>query len=268
MPSLAAAAAARRAGEALRRGVMGGRYLSSLRPSPATAAAPDSDEVLVEGKASARASVLNRPGHLNALTTTMGARLNKFYESWEDSPDIGFVMMKGSGRAFCAGGDVVGLRQLISEGKLDESKDFFRTLYSFIYVLGTYLKPHVAILDGVTMGGGGGVSIPGTFRVATDRTVFATPEVHIGFHPDAAASFYLSHLTGHVGEYLALTGEKLNGVDMVALGLATHYSMSEHLDLVDERLAKLVTDDPSVIDSSLAQYGDLVYPDKTSIVHR
>ncbi|KAF6989633.1 hypothetical protein CFC21_006947 [Triticum aestivum] len=268
MPSLAAAAAARRAGEALRRGVMGGRYLSSLRPSPATAAAPDSDEVLVEGKASARASVLNRPGHLNALTTTMGARLNKFYESWEDSPDIGFVMMKGSGRAFCAGGDVVGLRQLINEGKLDESKDFFRTLYSFIYVLGTYLKPHVAILDGVTMGGGGGVSIPGTFRVATDRTVFATPEVHIGFHPDAAASFYLSHLTGHVGEYLALTGEKLNGVDMLALGLATHYSMSEHLDLVDERLAKLVTDDPSVIDSSLAQYGDLVYPDKTSIVHR
>ncbi|CAM0956255.1 unnamed protein product [Alopecurus aequalis] len=269
MPSLAAAAAARRAGEALRRGVTGGlRSLSSLRPSPATSAALDSEEVLVEGKASARASVLNRPGHLNALTTTMGARLNKFYNSWEDSPDIGFVMMKGSGRAFCAGGDVVRLHKLINEGKLEECKDFFRTLYSFIYVLGTYLKPHVAILDGVTMGGGGGVSIPGTFRVATDRTVFATPEVHIGFHPDAAASFYLSHLTGHVGEYLAMTGEKLNGVDMVALGLATHYSMADHLDLVDDRLAKLVTDDPSVIDNSLAQYGDIVYPTKTSIVHR
>jgi len=212
--------------------------------------------------------VLNRPGHLNALTTTMGSRLNKFYESWEDSPDIGFVMMKGSGRAFCAGGDVVGMRKLINEGKSEECKDFFRNLYSFIYVLGTYLKPHVAILDGVTMGGGGGVSIPGTFRVATDRTVFAIPEVHIGFHPDAAASFYLSHLTGHVGEYLALTGEKINGVDMVALGLATHYSMADHLDLVDERLARLVTDDPSVIDTSLTQYGDLVYPNKTSIVHR
>nr|ACN30845.1 unknown [Zea mays] len=127
---------------------------------------------------------------------------------------------------------------------------------------------NVAILDGITMGGGGGVSIPGTFRVATDRTVFATPEVHIGFHPDAAASFYLSHLTGHVGEYVALTGEKLNGTDMIALGLATHYFMSGHLDLIDERLAKLVTDDPSVIDSSLAQYGDMVYPDKKSIVHR
>ncbi|KAL6642726.1 hypothetical protein ACP70R_020907 [Stipagrostis hirtigluma subsp. patula] len=299
MPRLAAAAVARRAGEALRRGALGGlRPLSSLNPSHASASGSASDEVLVEGKATARAAVLNRPGYLNALTTTMGARLNKFYESWEDNPDIGFVMMKGSGRAFCAGGDVVRLRELINEGtstssvtpialtalypspassgpgsscissSLEECKDFFKTLYMFIYVLGTYLKPHVAILDGVTMGGGGGVSIPGTFRIATDRTVFATPEVHIGFHPDAAASFYLSHLTGHVGEYLALTGEKLSGADMIALGLATHYSMSEHLDLVDDRLAKLVTDDPSVIDSSLAQYGDMVYPAKTSIVHR
>ncbi|KAG2539471.1 3-hydroxyisobutyryl-CoA hydrolase-like protein 2, mitochondrial [Panicum virgatum] len=265
MPRLAAAAVARQAGAALRRGALGGlRPLSSLQPSHAAS----SEEVLVEGKASARAAVLNRPGYLNALTTNMGARLNKFYESWEDNPDIGFVMMKGSGRAFCAGGDVVRMREFVSEGKTEEYQDFFKTLYSFIYFLGTYLKPHVAILDGVTMGGGGGVSIPGTFRIATDRTVFATPEVHIGFHPDAAASFYLSHLTGHVGEYLALTGEKLDGADMIALGLATHYSMSEHLDLVDERLAKLVTDDPSVIDSSLAQYGDMVYADKKSIVHR
>ncbi|CAN6305926.1 unnamed protein product, partial [Urochloa humidicola] len=263
MPRLAAVA--HRAGAALRRGALGGlRPLSSLQPSHAAS----SEEVLVEGKASARAAVLNRPGYLNALTTTMGARLNKFYESWEDNPDINFVMMKGSGRAFCAGGDVVRLRELVSEGKMEECQDFFKTLYSFIYFLGTYLKPHVAILDGVTMGGGGGVSIPGTFRIATDRTVFATPEVHIGFHPDAAASFYLSHLTGHVGEYVALTGDKLNGADMIALGLATHYSMSEHLELVDERLAKLVTDDPSVIDSSLAQYGDIIYPDKQSIVHR
>ncbi|GJN20069.1 hypothetical protein PR202_gb07396 [Eleusine coracana subsp. coracana] len=115
MPRLAAAAAvARRAGEVLRRGSLGGlRSLSTLQTSHAASA---SDEVLVEGKASARAAVLNRPGHLNALTTTMGSRLNKFYESWEDNPDIGFVMMKGSGRAFCAGGDVVNLRELISEG--------------------------------------------------------------------------------------------------------------------------------------------------------
>lgn len=71
-------------------------------------------------------------------------------------------------------------------------------------------------MDGITMGGGAGISIPGTFRVATNKTVFATPETLIGFHPDAGASFYLSHLPGHLGEYLALTGEKLNGVEMIA----------------------------------------------------
>ncbi|KAG6481734.1 hypothetical protein ZIOFF_058353 [Zingiber officinale] len=129
------------------------------------------NEVLVEGKASTRAAILNRPSNLNALTTNMAIQLKKLYESWEDNPDIGFVIMKGSGRAFCAGGDVVALYQLLNEGKVEVCKDFFRNLYMFIYTLGTYLKPHVAILDGVTMGGGAGVSIPGTFRVATDKTV-------------------------------------------------------------------------------------------------
>ncbi|WOL07027.1 3-hydroxyisobutyryl-CoA hydrolase-like protein 2, mitochondrial [Canna indica] len=226
------------------------------------------NEVLVEGMSSARAAILNRPSNLNALNTNMAIRLKKLYESWEDNPDLGFVVMKGSGRAFCAGGDVVNLYRLVNEGKVEDCKDFFRNLYMFIYILGTYLKPHVAVLDGVTMGGGAGVSVPGTFRIATDKTIFSTPEVHIGFHPDAGASFYLSHLTGHIGEYLALTGERLNGVDMLAVGLATHYCMSARLSWIDERLSKLITDDPSVIDSSLAQYGDLVYPDKNSIVHR
>ncbi|XP_039122655.1 3-hydroxyisobutyryl-CoA hydrolase-like protein 2, mitochondrial isoform X2 [Dioscorea cayenensis subsp. rotundata] len=255
-----------------RRSIPALRFLPSSRNlSIETTAAREDDlqnQVLVEGKASARAAILNRPSVLNALTTTMALRLKKLYESWEDNSDIGFVMMKGSGRAFCAGGDVVNLYRLLNEGKVEDCKDFFRNLYMFIYILGTYLKPHVAILDGITMGGGAGVSVPGTFRIATDRTIFATPETLIGFHPDAGASFYLSHLTGHLGEYLALTGEKLNGVDMLAVGLATHFSMSARLDWIDERLAKLVTDDPSVIDSSLAQYGDVVYPDKKSIVHR
>ncbi|KAG6510620.1 hypothetical protein ZIOFF_028645 [Zingiber officinale] len=224
-------------------------------------------EVLVEGKASARAAILNRPSNLNALTTNMATRLKKLYESWEDNPDIGFVIMKGSGRAFCAGGDVVTLYHLINEGKVEDCKDFFRNLYMFIYILGTYLKPHVAILDGITMGGGAGISFPGAFRVATDKTIFSTPEIHIGFHPDAGASFYLSHLTGYIGEYLALTGERLNGIDMLAVGLATHYTMSARLNWLDERLAKLVTDDPSTIDASLATFGDIVYPDKNSIVN-
>ncbi|XP_031393528.1 3-hydroxyisobutyryl-CoA hydrolase-like protein 1, mitochondrial isoform X2 [Punica granatum] len=226
------------------------------------------NQVLVEGRGSTRTAVLNRPASLNALTTAMGARLQKLYKSWEDDPDVGFVMMKGSGRAFCAGGDIVSLYRLINKGKLDDSRDFFRTLYTFIYFLGTYLKPHVALLNGVTMGGGAGVSIPGTLRVATNKTVFATPETLIGFHPDAGASFYLSHLPGHIGEYLGLTGEKLVGSEMLACGLATHYTISERLSNLEEQLGKLVTDDPSVIESSLENYADIVYPDKTSVIHR
>ncbi|XP_010264353.1 PREDICTED: 3-hydroxyisobutyryl-CoA hydrolase-like protein 1, mitochondrial [Nelumbo nucifera] len=225
------------------------------------------NQVLVEGKASSRTAILNRPSALNALNTSMGARLKKLYESWEENSDIGFVVMKGSGRAFSAGGDIATLYRLINEGKMAECKEFFGTLYSFIYLLGTYLKPHVAILNGITMGGGAGVSIPGTFRVATDKTVFATPETQIGFHPDAGASFYLSHLPGYLGEYLALTGERFNGPEMIACGLATHYSLSARLPLLEERLGTLVTDDPSVIEASLEQYGDLAYPDKRSVIH-
>ncbi|KAH1069570.1 hypothetical protein GLYMA_03G117300v4 [Glycine max] len=229
---------------------------------------PNLNQVLVEGNGFSRMAILNRPSALNALNTNMAATLHKLYRSWEEDPDIGFVMLKGSGRAFAAGGDIVALYHLINKGNLEACKEFFRTAYSFMYLIGTYLKPHVALLNGITMGGGAGISIPGTFRVATDKTIFATPEVLIGFHPDAAASFYLSHLPGQLGEYLALTGEKLNGVEMVACGLATHYSSSARLPLIEEQLGKLVTDDPSVIETTLEQYGEIVHLDSSSVLQR
>ncbi|CAN4092603.1 unnamed protein product [Withania somnifera] len=225
-------------------------------------------QVLVEGRARSRAAILNRPSALNALTPTMAGRLSRLYESWEENSDIGFVMMKGNGRAFCSGADVVTLYELINEGKVEECKKFFQTLYKFVYLLGTYLKPNVAILDGVTMGSGAGISLPGMARVVTDRTVYSNPEAQIGFHPDAGASYYLSRLPGYLGEYLALTGEKFNGVEMIACGLATHYSLKEKLPWVEERLGKLITDDRLVIENSLAQYGDLVYPDRRSVLHK
>lgn len=130
------------------------------------------------------------------------------------------------------------------------------------------MKPHVALLNGVTMGGGAGVSVPGTFRVATDQTVFATPETLIGFHPDAGASYHLSHISGHLGEYLALTGYKLNGAEMVACGLATQYSIHAKLPLIEEHIGNLVTDDPSVIEASLEKYSDFIYPDNKSVIQR
>ncbi|XP_057548305.1 3-hydroxyisobutyryl-CoA hydrolase-like protein 1, mitochondrial isoform X1 [Amaranthus tricolor] len=224
-------------------------------------------EVLIEAKSHCRTAILHRPSSLNSLSTSMGAMLQKYYKCWEDDPNVGFVMMKGSGKAFCAGGDIVTLYHQISEGKIEDCKELFRTLYTFIYMLGTYLKPHVALLNGITMGGGGGVSIPGTFRVATDKTVFATPETMIGFHPDAGASFYLSHLPGHIGEYLALTSESISGAEMLACGLATHYSLST-LPHIEEHLGSLVTDDFSAIEKSLQQFSDIVSPDNMSVLHR
>ncbi|XP_073302503.1 small ribosomal subunit protein mS47-like [Primulina huaijiensis] len=100
------------------------------------------------------------------------------------------------------------------------------------------------------------------------QSVYASPEVQIGFHPDAGASYYLSRLPGYLGEYLALTGEKLNGTEMMACCLATHYSLKEKLPWIEERLGKLITDDRSVIENSHAQYGTLVYPDEGSLLHR
>ncbi|PIN21919.1 Enoyl-CoA hydratase [Handroanthus impetiginosus] len=244
----------------------GYRRLTSLFGNPLV---DDSDNlVLVEGKGRARTAILNRPASLNALNTSTIARLQKLYKNWEENPDIGFVVLKGGGRAFSAGGDIVSLYNLIKQGNLEDCKKFFWTIYSFIYFLGTYLKPHVALLNGITMGGGAGISIPGTFRVATDKTIFATPETLIGFHPDAGASFYLSHLPGYLGEYLALTGEKLNGADMVSCGLATHFSLLSKLPLVEEQLGNLITDDPSVVETSLANHGDTVHPDQASVIHR
>ncbi|GFP81462.1 3-hydroxyisobutyryl-coa hydrolase-like protein 2 mitochondrial [Phtheirospermum japonicum] len=138
----------------------------------------------------------------------------------------------GGQRPFCSGTDVVALYRLLNEGKSEQCKAFFQSLYKFVYVMGTYLKPHVAIMDGIVMGGGAGISLPGMFRVVTDRTVFSTPEVQVGFHPDAGASYYLSRLPGYL-----------------------------------ERLGNLITDDRSVIENSLAQYGSLEYPDPRSVLH-
>ncbi|KAK6804353.1 hypothetical protein RDI58_002137 [Solanum bulbocastanum] len=224
--------------------------------------------VLVEGKASSRTAILNRPHVLNAINYSIASRLMKLYKSWEDDPDIGFVVLKGNDRAFSAGGDIVSLYNLLKQGNFQDCKEFCWTMYSLVYVVGTYLKPHVALLNGVTMGGGAGISIPGTFRVATEKTVFATPETLIGYHPDAGASFYLSRLPGYLGEYLALTGDKISGAEMISCGLATHYSHSAKIRLIEEQLGTLITDDPSVIERSLGNWGEIVHPDPASILHR
>ncbi|XP_060175896.1 3-hydroxyisobutyryl-CoA hydrolase-like protein 1, mitochondrial isoform X3 [Lycium barbarum] len=226
------------------------------------------DPVLVEGKGCNRTVILNRPSVLNSLNYSTVSRLLQLYRRWEEDPDVGFVVLKGKGRAFCAGGDVINTYNMIKKGNIDECKELYQKIYSLAYIIGAYLKPQVALLNGITMGGGAAISIPGTFRIATEKTVFSNPETLIGFHPDAGASFYLSHLPGYLGEYLALTGDKLSGSEMMSCGLATHYSLTERLPLIEEQLGKLMTDDPSVIGSSLAKFGDVVHPDQMSVLQR
>ncbi|KAJ0803278.1 putative 3-hydroxyisobutyryl-CoA hydrolase [Helianthus annuus] len=157
---------------------------------------------------------------------------------------------------------------MIRKGNIEECKEFFSTLYEFIYFLSTYKKPQVAVLDGVTMGGGAGVAIPETFRVATDKTVFATPETLVGLHPDAGASFHLSRLPGYLGEFLGLTGSRLNGAEMIACGLATHYSHSQNVLAIEESLNNLITNDPCVIESCIHNFSDLNHLDKNSVFRR
>ncbi|KAL8238492.1 hypothetical protein R6Q59_015059 [Mikania micrantha] len=253
--------------------------------------------VLVEENANSRTVVLNRPSFLNALNTPLIKKLHKLYESWEHNPNVAFVVMKGNGNAFSAGGDLIAMLDHINKGNIDGTKEIFWRAYKFIYHLHTYLKPNVAILNGITMGGGGGVSIPGTFRIATDKTIFATPETLVGFHTDGGASYYLSRLPGNLGEYLALTANRLNGAEMKACGLATHYSHNtvrsfdrvvfsfcfqeqytastisfriniQNVRLIEEHLKNLVADDPYVIGTSLEKYCDFVHLDNNSVLHR
>jgi 3-hydroxyisobutyryl-CoA hydrolase len=125
------------------------------------------------------------------------------------------VVIKGSGRAFCAGGDVAALASWNTEGSEGQqrSRDYFALEYKLDHLIATYTKPYVAFLDGITMGGGVGLSVHAPFRIATENTLFAMPETTIGFFPDVGASFFLPRMDGKLGTYLALTSEQLKGVD-------------------------------------------------------
>ena len=125
------------------------------------------------------------------------------------------IIIKGAGKALCAGGDVASLALSIAEGTkgLEISRQFFALEYQLDHFIASYSKPYVAFMDGITMGGGAGLSMHGPFRIATERTVFAMPETAIGLFPDVGASFFLPRLDGQLGTYLALTGQHIKGAN-------------------------------------------------------
>ena len=181
---------------------------------------------------------LNRPKALHALTTDMCSDMIAALLAWRDDPAVGCVIIDhAEGRGFCAGGDVVMLRESgAGDGKA--ARAFFHEEYRLNHLLFTYAKPTIAVMDGITMGGGVGISQPCRYRVATEQSRFAMPETAIGMFPDVGGGWYLSRLPGRTGPFLALTGARLDGAECRYLGLATHYLPSERVDEVKGRIAE------------------------------
>jgi enoyl-CoA hydratase len=180
-------------------------------------------EIIGETKGAAGLMTLNRPQALNALTLGMVRAMRRVLDQWADDPQVTRVVVTGAGgRAFCAGGDIRYLYNLGRAGRYDEALVFWREEYALNVRIKRYPKPYIALIDGIVMGGGVGVSLHGSHRVAGDRYVFAMPEVGIGFFPDVGATYALPRLPGEAGLYLALTGERARAADALALGLATH----------------------------------------------
>jgi enoyl-CoA hydratase len=180
---------------------------------------------------------LNRPKAIHALTTAMCDTISEALLRWRNDDGVEAVVFDhAEGRGFCAGGDVVMIARSGNEDA-EEAKRFFFAEYRLNHLLFTYTKPTVAIMDGITMGGGVGISLPCTFRIATENTRFAMPETGIGLFPDVGGGWYLPRLPGRVGEFIALTGARLDGAECHYLGLATHFVPQASLEDMIDRIA-------------------------------
>jgi enoyl-CoA hydratase len=183
----------------------------------------DNRDILFERRGSAGIVTLNRPKALNAITHEMVHALSHQLDLWSHDDAVTRVVVTANGeRAFCAGGDIRALYELGKAGRQQEALRFFREEYVLNAKIKRYRKPYVALIDGIVMGGGVGISIHGSHRVAGDRYAFAMPEVGIGFFPDVGGTHALPRLAGEIGTYLALTGERLKASDAVLCGAATH----------------------------------------------
>ena len=194
-------------------------------------------EVLCEHRGSAGLITLNRPKALNAITLGMVRTIRRALDAWAGDPAVDLVIIVAAGdRAFSAGGDIRDLYELGQAGRYDEALGFWREEYALNLRIKRYSKAYVALIDGLVMGGGVGVSLHGSHRIAGDRYRFAMPEVGIGFFPDVGATYALPRLPGRIGTYLALTGARVGPGDALGLGLATHRLPSAELPRVTKAL--------------------------------
>lgn len=210
---------------------------------------------------------LDRSQALNALTLPMVMALQQQLLDWQDDASIQAVVIKSvPGKAFCAGGDVRWLYEM-GQANPQEQMRFFEEEYRLNRLIHHYPKPYIALMDGITMGGGVGISLHGSHPVASQHFIFAMPETSIGFFPDIGASYLLSRCPGAMGNYLGLTGNRLNAVEAKAFGLVKHIVDASKFELVIEALvsADLSTDAPMIVDAYLKEYAQL---DATSITEQ
>lgn len=196
----------------------------------------DEAEILFEKRGVAGIITLNRPKALNALNANMVALMHPQLIEWADDPEVELVIVRGAGeKAFCAGGDI---RQLHDWGKASDPamRAFYHDEYRLNANIKNYPKPYVALLDGIVMGGGVGLSVHGSHRVASEKLMFAMPETGIGFFPDVGGTFFLPRMPGKVGTWLALTASRLGQSDAVWSGLATHAVASSDIEVLTDAL--------------------------------
>jgi len=183
--------------------------------------------------------LMNRPRALNALDLDMIQGSTKALRMWAEDPHVHAVVIEGAGdRAFCAGGDVRALREWQTTGNRHLADAFFQEEYELNLLINNYPKPHIALIDGICMGGGIGMSVHGTYRVATEHADFGMPETIIGFFPDIGGTYLLPRLPGKLGMYLGLTGLRIKGSDAVHAGFGTHYVPRADLPALNAALAE------------------------------
>ncbi len=200
---------------------------------------PDpTDEILIERVGPWGVVTLNRPQALNALNLGMVAAFRAALDEWAGDDSVKAVLVRGAGeKAFCAGGDVRWVAET-ARADIDAACAFFREEYRLNSAIHHFQKPYVALIDGIVMGGGVGVSVHGHMRVAGDRTLFAMPETGIGLFPDVGGGYFLPRLADGLGLYYALTGARAKAADCLAAGVATHYAPSDRFpDLAEALLA-------------------------------
>ena len=198
----------------------------------------DEPEIIFGRQGPIATVLLNRPKALNSLTYEMLQELGAKLEAWKTDDSIAAVVVEGAGeKAFCAGGDIRALYDAKKAGEKDYLAEFYRDEYIINHTIATYPKPYIALIDGYTMGGGAGVSVHGSHRVATERTRFAMPEVGIGLFPDVGGSYFLSRCPGQVGIYLGLTGAIITAADCLQAGIATSHVAAASLPAVKDALA-------------------------------